>query len=114
MSDTSANVAAASGHRPMGFPEFVVVIASIMALNPLAMDMMLPALPNIRAAFALADANGDKILGFQTGDELVRALQSAEPRAKKLAIRRGRFSTTVLTKARARGNRTHRADVSRT
>src|SRR6267378_4478681 len=27
----------------MGFPEFVVVIASIMALNPLAMDMMLPA-----------------------------------------------------------------------
>ena len=26
----------------MGFPEFVVVIASIMALNPLAMDMMLP------------------------------------------------------------------------
>jgi hypothetical protein len=27
----------------MGFPEFVIVIASIMALNPLAMDMMLPA-----------------------------------------------------------------------
>ena len=36
-----------STHRPMGFPEFVIVIASIMALNPLAMDMMLPALPNI-------------------------------------------------------------------
>jgi hypothetical protein len=44
LSDTSANALAASGHRPMGFPEFVIVIASIMALNPIAMDMMLPAL----------------------------------------------------------------------
>ena len=34
----------------MGFPEFVVVIAAIMALNPLAMDMMLPALPNIASS----------------------------------------------------------------
>ena len=41
----------------MGFPEFVVVIASIMALNPLAMDMMLPALPNIAAAFDISVAN---------------------------------------------------------
>src|SRR5260370_17384707 len=41
----------------MGFPEFVVVIASIMALNPLAMDMMLPALPNIASAFDITSAN---------------------------------------------------------
>ena len=41
----------------MGFPEFVVVIASIMALNPLAMDMMLPALPDIAAAFHITEAN---------------------------------------------------------
>src|SRR5258707_12534139 len=41
----------------MGFPEFVVVIASIMALNPLAMDMMLPALPNIASAFHITIAN---------------------------------------------------------
>src|ERR1700682_6683541 len=41
----------------MGFPEFVIVIASIMALNPLAMDMMLPALPNIASAFHIAVAN---------------------------------------------------------
>jgi MFS transporter, DHA1 family, multidrug resistance protein len=51
-----------SGHRPMGFPEFVVVIASIMALNPLAMDMMLPALPNIRSAFELADVNRPQLV----------------------------------------------------
>jgi DHA1 family bicyclomycin/chloramphenicol resistance-like MFS transporter len=41
----------------MGFPEFVVVIASIMALNPLAMDIMLPALPELGAAFHVSNAN---------------------------------------------------------
>lgn len=57
----------------MGFPEFVVVIASIMALNPLAMDMMLPALPNIRSAFGIADPNHAQLvlstflLGFGIG-----------------------------------------------
>src|SRR6202000_3542126 len=57
----------------MGFPEFVIIIASIMALNPLAMDMMLPALPNIRSAFAIADANRPQLvlsiflIGFGVG-----------------------------------------------
>lgn len=46
-----------SAHRPMGFPEFVLIVAAIMALNPLAMDMMLPALPNIGATFQISDAN---------------------------------------------------------
>jgi DHA1 family bicyclomycin/chloramphenicol resistance-like MFS transporter len=41
----------------MGFREFVVLIAAIMALNPLAMDMMLPALPEIGQAFRVTDAN---------------------------------------------------------
>jgi DHA1 family bicyclomycin/chloramphenicol resistance-like MFS transporter len=64
----------------MGFPEFVVVIASIMALNPLAMDMMLPALPNIRAAFAIADPNHPQLvlslflIGFGVGQFLMGPL----------------------------------------
>jgi DHA1 family bicyclomycin/chloramphenicol resistance-like MFS transporter len=41
----------------MGFREFVVLIAAVMALNPLAMDMMLPALPEIGRAFHITDAN---------------------------------------------------------
>jgi DHA1 family bicyclomycin/chloramphenicol resistance-like MFS transporter len=41
----------------MRFPEFVAIVASIMALNPLAMDMMLPALPNIGASFGISDGN---------------------------------------------------------
>src|SRR5580692_3554163 len=57
VTDVNANGWVSSTHRPMGFPEFVIVIASIMALNPLAMDMMLPALPNIASAFHVASAN---------------------------------------------------------
>ncbi|HBY28078.1 MAG TPA: MFS transporter [Bradyrhizobium sp.] len=44
-----------------------------MALNPLAMDMMLPALPNIRSAFQIADANRPQmvlsifLVGFGVG-----------------------------------------------
>ena len=57
MTEISADDWTSSNHRPMGFPEFVIVIASIMALNPLAMDMMLPALPDIASAFHIAAAN---------------------------------------------------------
>ena len=62
-----------STHRPMGFPEFVIVIASIMALNPLAMDMMLPALPNIGSTFQIVPANRPQevlstfLIGFGVG-----------------------------------------------
>jgi MFS transporter, DHA1 family, multidrug resistance protein len=69
-----------SNHRPMGFPEFVVVIASIMALNPLAMDMMLPALPNIASAFNIADANKPQevlstfLIGFGIGQFIMGPL----------------------------------------
>ena len=62
-----------STHRPMGFPEFVIVIASIMALNPLAMDMMLPALPNIGSTFQIVPVNRPQevlstfLIGFGVG-----------------------------------------------
>src|SRR3984885_14139781 len=57
VADINAEDWVSSSHQPMGFREFVLVIASIMALNPLAMDMMLPALPNIAAAFHITAAN---------------------------------------------------------
>lgn len=41
----------------MRFPEFVIVVAAIMALNPLAMDIMLPALPNIGTSLAIDNPN---------------------------------------------------------
>ncbi|MDZ4369044.1 MAG: multidrug effflux MFS transporter [Afipia sp.] len=57
MTDTSANAWVSSTHRPMGFREFVAIVAAIMALNPLAMDLMLPALPDVASAFHISDAN---------------------------------------------------------
>ena len=56
MTDTDAGWVS-STHRPMRFPEFVVIVAAIMALNPMAMDLMLPALPDVGATFGITDAN---------------------------------------------------------
>ena len=73
MTEINADAWVSSSHKPMRFPEFVVIIASIMALNPLAMDMMLPALPNIAAAFHITEANRPQavlvtfLLGFGIG-----------------------------------------------
>src|SRR4030081_4015220 len=73
VTDINANAWVSSNHRPMGFAEFVIVIASIMALNPLAMDMMLPALPTIASAFHIDVANRPQavlstfLIGFGVG-----------------------------------------------
>jgi DHA1 family bicyclomycin/chloramphenicol resistance-like MFS transporter len=64
----------------MRFPEFVVIVASIMALNPLAMDMMLPALPNIGASFRISDGNSLQavlstyLIGFGGGQFVIGPL----------------------------------------
>jgi DHA1 family bicyclomycin/chloramphenicol resistance-like MFS transporter len=80
LTDINADAWVSSTHRPMGFPEFVLVIASIMALNPLAMDIMLPSLPDIGAAFRITDANrlqtvlSTFLLGFGVGQFLIGPL----------------------------------------
>jgi MFS transporter, DHA1 family, multidrug resistance protein len=118
LSDTSADAVAASGHRPMGFPEFVIVIASIMALNPLAMDMMLPALPNIASAFHITSANRPQmvlsifLVGFGVGQFVMGPLSDRFGRrpvllggmavyciASVLAIAAPSFETLLLARA---------------
>jgi MFS transporter, DHA1 family, multidrug resistance protein len=80
VTDVNANAWVSPTHRPMGFPEFVIVIASIMALNPLAMDMMLPALPNIASAFHIEAANRPQavlstfLIGFGLGQFIMGPL----------------------------------------
>lgn len=55
------------------FAEFVALIASLMALTALSIDVMLPALPQIRAEFGLADPNRQQlvltsyVVGFALG-----------------------------------------------
>ncbi len=80
MTDTSANSWVSSTHRPMGFREFVTIVAAIMALNPLALDLMLPALPNVASAFNISDANRVQavlsvfLTGFGAGQFLIGPL----------------------------------------
>jgi MFS transporter, DHA1 family, multidrug resistance protein len=118
VSDINAPALVSSGHRPMGFPEFVIVIASIMALNPFAMDMMLPALPDIRAAFHIDAANRPQmvlstfLIGFGVGQFVMGPLSDRFGRrpvllggmtvyaiASLLAIAAPTFETLLLARA---------------
>ncbi|MGA7996021.1 MAG: multidrug effflux MFS transporter [Bradyrhizobium sp.] len=118
MTDINADVWVSSNHRPMGFPEFVVIIASIMALNPLAMDMMLPALPNIASAFHITVANRSQavlstfMIGFGVGQFVMGPLSDRFGRrpvllggmvlyviASLLAIAAPSFETVLLARA---------------
>src|SRR6476661_6784328 len=102
----------------MGFPEFVIVIASIMALNPLAMDIMLPALPNIAATFDVTSANRPQmvlsvfLVGFGLGQFVMGPLSDRFGRrpvllggmtvyciASLLAIAAPSFETLLLARA---------------
>jgi DHA1 family bicyclomycin/chloramphenicol resistance-like MFS transporter len=124
LADINANASleaaakAASKHLPMGFTEFVVVIAMIMALNPLAMDMMLPALPNIGSAFHIDVANRLQavlsafLVGFGLGQFIIGPLSDSFGRrpvllggmvlyavASVLAIAAPSFETLLLARA---------------
>src|SRR5690606_5803814 len=54
---TSPAAPAAARPKGPGFPEFVCLIAMLMALNALAIDAMLPALPMIGEALGVAREN---------------------------------------------------------
>jgi DHA1 family bicyclomycin/chloramphenicol resistance-like MFS transporter len=118
VTDINADAWVSSTHRPMGFPEFVIVIASIMALNPLAMDMMLPALPNIASAFHITAANRPQavlstfLIGFGIGQFVMGPLSDRFGRravlidgmalyclASLLAIAAPSFETLLLARA---------------
>ncbi|WP_349367615.1 multidrug effflux MFS transporter [Salinarimonas sp.] len=67
----------AARHAPMRFGEFVAMVAALMALNALAIDVMLPALQDIGAALGVADPNDRQailpvyLLGFAIGQFLI-------------------------------------------
>src|SRR5258708_7936865 len=104
VTDINADAWVSSNHRPMGFPEFVIVIASIMALNPLAMDMMLPALPNIASSFGIVIANRPQmvlstfLIGFGRGPVLLGGM-TVYCIASVLAIAAPSFETLLLARA---------------
>ena len=117
MANVNADALVSSRHWPMSFPEFVIVIASIMALNPLAMDMMLPALPDIASAFHITAANQPQevlsafLIGFGIGQFIMGPLSDRFGRrpvlidgmalyciASLLAIMASSFETLLLAR----------------
>jgi len=67
----------APAHGPMTFREFVLMVAGLMALNALAIDVMLPALPDIGAALDVAHDNDRQmvlsayLIGFGLGQVVI-------------------------------------------
>jgi DHA1 family bicyclomycin/chloramphenicol resistance-like MFS transporter len=68
---------ALSSHAPLGQGAFIVLVAGLMALNALAIDIMLPALPLIGADLGVAAPNDRQLVivaylaGFGSGQLLV-------------------------------------------
>ena len=64
-------------HAPMGFKEFVGLVAGLMALNAMAMDSMLPALRDISLSLGVTDENDRQgvltayLVGFGIGQLLI-------------------------------------------
>lgn len=67
-------------HAPMSFREFVAMVAALMALNALAIDVMLPALQDIGAALGVDDPNRAQAIlpvylaGFGLGQLLIGSI----------------------------------------
>ena len=68
-----ATVSPTANQAPIGFREFVALIAALIALGALGIDSMLPALPAIGASLGVATENGRQfvvtafVLGFGAG-----------------------------------------------
>ncbi len=69
----SQTQSAAVARQIPAFPEFVALMASLMALTAMSIDVMLPALPQIKADFDTGGANNQQlvvtlyVLGFAAG-----------------------------------------------
>lgn len=105
-------------HPGMGFKQFVAIIAAMMATNALAIDSMLPALPEIAGALGVSDANQQQwivtayLLGFGGAQIVYGPLADRFGRkpvllaglsiyvaASLLAMFSGTFSTMMVARA---------------
>lgn len=91
--------------RGPGFPEFVALIAMMMALNALAIDMMLPALPAIGEALNVASENSRQwvitayLLGFGVAQLIYGPLADRYGRKPVLMVGLGLYVLFSVTAA---------------
>ena len=62
MSDPAPQMATSTPVKRLSLPEFVALTAALMALNALAIDIMLPALPQMGADFHVAQENDRQLI----------------------------------------------------
>ncbi|MEM8877597.1 MAG: multidrug effflux MFS transporter [Pseudomonadota bacterium] len=94
--------AASNPHPGLGFGEFVTIIALLMALNALAIDIMLPALPQIGDGLSVAHPNDAQLvivaylLGFGPGQLLYGPLSDRFGRKPVLLAGLGLYSVASV------------------
>lgn len=104
---TSPQSAVAPARKGPGFPEFVCLIACLMALNALAIDSMLPALPDIGNALGVLRENDRQwiitayLLGFGVAQILYGPLADRYGRKPILMIGVGLYAVFALAAALA-------------
>ena len=93
--------------RVLSRTEFIALIAAIMSLNALAIDVMLPALPNITEALSVTAENQRQfvisvyMMGFGLGQLVVGPLSDRFGRRAPLLIGIGIYIAAVLAAASA-------------
>jgi MFS transporter, DHA1 family, multidrug resistance protein len=89
---TTDAATAPPAHAPMRFAEFVAMTAALMALNALAVDIMLPALPEIGKALRVLHDNDRQLVlgaymwGFGAGQVVVGTLSDRFGRKPVLLV----------------------------
>ena len=97
-----ARTVASAPHPGVGFGEFVAIIALLMALNALAIDIMLPALPQIGDGLSVTHANDVQLiiiaylLGFGPGQLLYGPLSDRFGRKPVLLAGLGLYSAASV------------------
>ncbi|MDB5370981.1 MAG: drug resistance transporter, Bcr/CflA subfamily [Roseomonas sp.] len=107
MASTTERDAPADAHPGMGFKQFVAIIAAMMATNALAIDSMLPALPEIGHALGIASDNQRQwiitayLLGFGSAQIVYGPLADRFGRKPVLLVGLGIYTVASLFAALA-------------
>jgi DHA1 family bicyclomycin/chloramphenicol resistance-like MFS transporter len=91
-----------SRHQPMGLTEFIVFSSAAMAINSLAISIMLAALPQIAHVFQMSDPNRQQMVltvfmvGFSAGQLLIGPISDRYGRRATLSVGLAGYAVATL------------------